>query len=141
MQNKLFYEDEYEALGLMISTSEKTYQEVAHFLFPHMKPNSAYARLKVCLHPDGDQRLTFGQIVAVMKFCERYDPLMHACDETLHARPDRKSPADEEVKLVEAINGAASVLTKAMAQLEHLRACKPVTGVVTGPSSLRQFNK
>lgn len=125
MQNKLFYEDEYESLGLMISNSSKSHQEVAYFLFPHMKPASAYARLKECLNPAGDQHLTFGQVIAVMKFCECYDPLMYACDETLHARPDRKSPADEEVKLVEAINGAASVLSKAMAQLEQLRNRKP----------------
>lgn len=122
MQEKLFYEDEYEALSLMVSNSERTHQELAYHLFPHMKPASAYARLKSCLNPEKDERLTFGQIIAAMKFCERYDPLMFACDETLHARPDRKSPADEEVKLVEAINGAASVMTKAMKQLEQLRA-------------------
>jgi hypothetical protein len=46
---------------------------------------------------------------------------MFACDETLHARPDRKAPKDEEVKLVEAINGAAATMQKAMRQLEHLR--------------------
>lgn len=122
MQTKLFYDDEYEALNLMVSNSEKAPKELACFLFPHLKPESAYARLKACLNPQGDQHLTFGQIIAAMKFCECYDPLMFACDETLHARPDRKSPADEEVKLVEAINGAASVMTKAMKQLEQLRA-------------------
>lgn len=47
---------------------------------------------------------------------------MYVCDETLHARPDRKAAADEEVRLVEAINGAASVLDKAVRQLEHLRS-------------------
>lgn len=122
MQAKLFYEDEFEALNLMVSNSGKTIKELAGFLFPHMKPESAYARLKSCLNSEGDQRLTFGQIVAAMKFCGCYDPLMYACDETLHARPDRKSPEDEEVKIVEAINGAADVMNKAMKQLENLRA-------------------
>ncbi len=121
MQAKLFYDDEYEALQLMVSNSQKTIKELAGFLYPHMKPESAYARLKSCLSADGDQRLTFGQIVAAMKFCGCYDPLMYACDETLHARPDRKSPEDEEVKIVEAINGAADVMNKAMKQLENLR--------------------
>ena len=50
-----------------------------------------------------------------------YDPLFYACDETLHGRPDRVAPEDEEVRLVEAINGAASVLDRAMRQLEGLR--------------------
>ena len=121
MQTKLFYEDEYEALNLMVSNSQKTAKELAAYLFPHLKLDPAYARLKACLNPEKDERLTFGQIIAAMKFCECYDPLMYACDETLHARPDRKAPKDEEVKLVQAINGAADTLQKAMRQLEHLR--------------------
>jgi hypothetical protein len=121
MQNKLFYEDEFEALNLMVSNSSKTVKELAVFLFPHLKMDSAYARLKACLNSEKDERLTFGQIIAAMKFCECYDPLMYACDDTMHARPDRRAPKDEEVKLVEAINGAASTLQRAMKQLENLR--------------------
>ncbi len=60
-----------------------------------------------------------------MKFCERYDPLMYVCDETLHARPDRKTVEDESVKLVETINSAALAMTKAMTQLERLRSATP----------------
>ncbi|MER2537657.1 MAG: hypothetical protein ABTQ26_00295 [Azonexus sp.] len=123
MQAKLFYDDEYEALNLMVSNSTKSAKELAVFLFPHLKMDSAYARLKSCLNPERDERLTFGQIIAAMKFCECYDPLAFACDETMHARPERKAPEDEEVRLVEAINGAANMLGKAMRQLEHLRAC------------------
>ncbi len=121
MQIKLFYEDEYEALNLMASNSQKSAKELAAYLFPHLKMESAYARLKACLNPERDERLTFGQIVAAMKFCACYDPLMFACDETMHARPDRKAPQDEEVKLVQAINGAADTMQKAMRQLENLR--------------------
>lgn len=121
MQSKLFYEDEFEAFNLMVSRSGKTHKELACFLFPHMKPESAYARLKVCLNPQGDQHFTFGQVVAAMRFCESYDPLMYVCDETMHARPDRKAPEDEEVRLVEAINSAADVMQKAMRQLESLQ--------------------
>ncbi len=122
MQNKLFYEDEYESLNLMVSNSQKSAKELAAYLFPHLKLDSAYARLKACLNPEKDERLTFGQIIAAMRYCECYDPLMYACDETLHARPDRKAPKDEEVKLVQAINGAAQTLQKAMQQLEHIRS-------------------
>lgn len=121
MQTKLFFDDEFEALNLMVSNSEKTAKELACYLFPHLKPDSAYARLKSCLNPEKDERLTFGQIVAAMKFCGCYEPLMFACDETLHARPVRVSPADEEVKLVDAITGAADTMNKAMRQLESLR--------------------
>jgi len=45
---------------------------------------------------------------------------MFACDETLHARPDRQAPEDEKVRLVEAINSAATTMQKAMRQLERM---------------------
>lgn len=121
MQGSLFFEDEYEALNLMVSNSSKSSKELAGYLFPHLKLDSAYARLKACLNPEKDERLTFGQIIAAMNFCECYEPLMFACDETMHARPDRKAPEDEEVRLVEAMNNAATVMQKAMRQLEHLQ--------------------
>jgi len=122
MQDKLFYEDEFEALALMISGSDKSFKEVASFLFPHLKPESAYARLKACLNGDKDERLTFGQIIAAMKFCDRYDPIMFACDDTLHSRPERKAYQDQEASLIRVIEEASSVTNKALQTLERLRS-------------------
>ena len=119
---KLFYDDEFDAITQAINDSGKTWKEVAAHIFPDMKPDSAYARLKACASPTGDQRLTFGQVIRLMVFCEAYDPLMHACDETLHARPDRKAPEDEAVKLAEVINGAAHTLERAARALDHIKA-------------------
>lgn len=98
-QSKLFFEDEFEALNLMVSNSQKTPKQLASYLFPHLKPDSAYARLKACFNPEKDERLTFGQIIAAMKFCQCYEPLMFACDETLHGRPARVEPQDEKAEL------------------------------------------
>lgn len=120
-QEKLFYEDEFEALQLMISSSGRSVKEVAAYLYPHLKPESAYARIKACLNPEKDERLTFGQIIAAMVFCERFDPLMYACDETLHARPDRKAPEDEEVRLVAALSEASQMMERAMKQIAALK--------------------
>lgn len=125
-QEKLFYEDEFEALQMMVSNSEKSAKELAVYLFPHLKPESAYARLKACLNPERDERLTLGQIIAAMVFCKRYDPLMFACDETLHARPDRKAPEDEEVRIAEVIQQAGDTMMKAMRQLELMQARRAV---------------
>lgn len=118
---KLFYDDEFDAIQQAISGSGKTFKEVAAHIFPDMKPDSAYARLKACCNPDGDQRLTFGQVIRLMNFCGRHDPLYHACDETLHARPDRKAPEDEAVKLAEVIGNAAHTMERAMKALDHLK--------------------
>lgn len=119
---KLFYDDEFDAIATAIGNSGKPFKIVAAHMFPDMKPESAYARLKDCCNPHGTQCLSFGQVIRLMAFCEAYDPLLYACDETLHARPDRKSPEDEAVVLVEAINGAASTIERAMKALDHIRA-------------------
>jgi hypothetical protein len=117
----LFYEDEFEALQLMVSSSGKSVKEVASHLWPDMKPESAYAKLKACLNPKGDENFRFSQVIALMKFCNSYEPLEYMCDETMHARPDRKAPQDDMVKLSETIQGAADVLAKATAALERLQ--------------------
>lgn len=119
---KLFYDDEFDAIATAIGNSGKPFKIVAGHIFPDMKPESAYARLKECCNPSGDQRLSFGQVLRLMAFCEYYDPLHYACDETLHARPDRKSAEDETVKLVEAINNAANTMDRAMKALDHIKA-------------------
>lgn len=119
---KTIYDDEYEALAQMIANSDKTAKELAVYLFPHMKLESAHARLRACLNPEKDERLTFGQIIAAMRFCGTFDPLMYACDETLHARPDRKSAEDQAARIADVIDGATATLNtalKALAQLQH----------------------
>lgn len=119
---KMFYEDEFDALAVMVSSSGKSIKEISAFLWPDMKPESAYAKLKACLNPKGDESFRFSQVIALTKFCNCYDPLYYLCDETMHARPDRKSPEDDMVKLSETIQGAADVLAKATAALERLQS-------------------
>ena len=119
---KLFYDDEYDAIATAIGSCGKPFKLVAAHMFPDMKPESAYARLKDCCNPTGTQKLTFGQVLRLMAFCECYDPLLHACDETLHARPDRKAPEDELVKLTEVVSSAANTLERATRAIEQLKA-------------------
>ena len=119
---KLFYDDEFDAIATAIGNSGKPFKLVAAHIFPDMKPESAYSRLKECCNPMGTQHLTFGQVIRLMAYCESYDPLQYACDETLHARPDRKAPEDEAVKLVEVIASAANTMERAMRAMEHLKA-------------------
>jgi hypothetical protein len=119
---KLFYDDEFDAIATAIGNSGKPFKIVAAHMFPDLKPESAYAKLKACCSPTGTERLTFGQVIRLMAFCEQYDPLLYACDETLHARPDRKAPEDEAIKLVEVLNGAAQTMERAMRAMEHLQA-------------------
>jgi len=125
---KQLYDDEYDALAQMIANSEKSPKELAAFLFPDRKLDSAHARLRACLNPEKDERLTFGQIIAAMRFCGRFDPLMYACDETLHARPDRKAAEDQAARIADVIDGATTTLNaalKALAQLQGQSSATP----------------
>ena len=119
---KLFYDDEFDAIATAIGNSGKPFKLVASCIFPDLKPESAYARLKECCSSIGDQRLTFGQVIRLMAYCEAYDPLLYVCDETLHARPDRKSPSDELVNLAEVIHGAADTMNRALKAIDHIQA-------------------
>ena len=115
-----FYDDEFHALRSAIEDA-KGYKDTAMHLWPSMKPESAYARLKACTNLHGDQRLKFGEIVEVMRFNQRFDPLYFVCDETLHHRPAQKSPEDEAGKLVSIIESASAQLERATKALESFR--------------------
>jgi hypothetical protein len=117
---RLFYDDEFQALRDVIEMG-KGYQKTAGHLWPGMKDGSAYAKLKACTNEHGDQRLKFRELIAAMVFNDRFDLLHHACDECMHTRPMPKSPADEEAKIVQAIESAGGTLERALQRLEALR--------------------
>ena len=117
---RLFYDDEFDALSQTIVNSERSFKECAAHLFPHLKPESQYARLKNCLNPEKDERLSFGQIVALCRFCSCFDALYFMADELQHARPVRKAPDDERNELMREVVGAAKTLDRALDRLEKL---------------------
>jgi hypothetical protein len=118
---KLFYDDEYDAQAQTIINSDKSFKEVAAFLFPHLKPESQYARLKACLNPDKDERLTFGQIIAMCKFCKCVDALFFMADELTHERPAPKAPEDELSRLLREYLEAERTRAHTQPRIEELR--------------------
>jgi hypothetical protein len=116
----LFYDDEFHALRAAIEDG-RGYKDTAMHLWPSMKPESAYAKLKAATNLHGDQRLKFGEIITVMRFNNRFDPLYYVCDETLHQRPVQKSPQDEQAKLALVIENAAGTLESALKALDRVR--------------------
>lgn len=98
--SKLFYDDEYDALAQTITNSEHEFKAVAAFMFPHLKATSQYARLKNCLNAERhDERLTFGQVIAMCRFCGSFDALYFMADDLAHDRPLAKKPEDEMAAL------------------------------------------
>jgi hypothetical protein len=121
--SRLFYEDEFQALRDVIEQG-KGYEKTAGHLWPGMKSQSAYSKLKACTNEHGDQRLKFGEIIEAMRFNARFDALFYACDELMHARPSQKAAAEEEARIAVIIESSASTLERALQQLAHLRRDK-----------------
>ena len=119
---KLFYDDEFDALNRMIADSDRTLKEVACFLRVDLKPESAYAWLKACLSPHGDQRLKFGQILAAMNFCQRFDPLYFACDELSQSRPVPVTKEEELTVLLRRYMDLEGERQRLQPRIEKLRA-------------------
>jgi len=110
---KLFYDDEFDALQQTIACSERSFKECATFLRPDLKPDSAYAWLKACTNPNGDQHLRFGQVISLARFCKRSEALFFMADELLHERPGALNPEDEKARI-------QREFAEAVAKLEEL---------------------
>jgi hypothetical protein len=102
-QLPLLYDDEFHALRAMIEGG-RGYKATAAHLWPAMKPESAYARLKACTNPGRDEKLSFGEIIQAAKFNERFDALYYFCAETLHAQPVHVAPDDAMAKLADQLS-------------------------------------
>jgi len=119
MENgELFYDDEHHALRAVIEGGQG-YKKTALHLWPEMKAESAYAKLKHCVNGTNGELLRFGQVLEVCRFNERFDALYHACDELGHQRPKLKAPGEGRTKAIDAVAAATEVLGRALKALER----------------------
>lgn len=134
---RTFYEDETEAVRAMIADSGKTIKECAlHLWGASMKPEVATAKLRAQLnHHNEGERLKFADVLALMKYCDAYDPLFYLCDETSHGTPPRLSTQDQQVELAETLRQAADMMARTMARLDRLQAD---TAVAAQPIDIRR---
>lgn len=113
IQENLWYDSAEEAVNAAIMKSGKAPKVVAVGLWPHMKMDSAYARLKNALNPDKPEKLTLDEIILICRLCEEFDPLHYMADELSHTRPQFRAPEDEEADLAH----EAARLTQAVEQM------------------------
>ncbi len=96
----------------------KGYKATAFHLFPTMKPETAYAKLKAKC--EGLAPLRFDEVVEICRFNRAADPLYFLADELSHARPAFKAPADRAAELITTFNANALALQRLGAQIERL---------------------
>lgn len=125
-QTPLWYDTDAEAINAAIRDSGRTHKEVAAALWPSMKLDSAYARLKNALRDDKDEKLSFSEVMFICRFCGRFDPIFYACDELSLHRPTIKAPQDERAELLQTIQRQQAQLLQAMQRLERTNALQEV---------------
>lgn len=125
-QAPLWYDTDAEAINAAITSSGKTFKQVAVALWPAMKMDSAYARLKNCLNDSKDEKLSFSEVILICKETGSLDPIYHACDELSLHRPAAKAPADEKAELMHTIQQQQAQLLQAMQRLERTNALQVV---------------
>lgn len=116
----LFYDDEHHAIRAVVE-SGKGYKKTASHLWPAMKPESAYSKLKHAVNGAHGEHLKLGEVRALMVFNERFDVLLWLCDECSHSRPMPIAPRDEAAQLAKTIANASQVLNRAVEALERVQ--------------------
>lgn len=117
----LFYDTEHEAIRTAIAESGKKLQDVAMYLWPGRKPETAAARLRNILN-GGDEHLTFGEIIAICRYCDRFDPLYYMADELSHARPAQVTKETELARLLRLWDDSRREQAKLEPKIERLRS-------------------
>lgn len=100
-QGKLFYEDIYDAIGTTIMALGG-YKKVGYMLWPNMKMESAYARLKNCLERDKPEKLAPDELATLVREgrkagCHAIPEFM--ADDAGYDRPNPKEPEDQIAEL------------------------------------------
>lgn len=114
------YENIEEALMLAIRMSDRELKEVAASLWPAMPIATAYQRLIDAINPSKNQKLSMHEIIHIMHFCKRYDPLYYLADECLHDRPQKKSIEKEQEDAKEMLDNMYAKLMRAHQDLRVL---------------------
>lgn len=117
-----FYDDEYEALGVDILAAGG-YKKIAFELWPHIKRETAYSRLKAVIENKNGSKLALGELTYILqearkaKSCAYVTYLSDKCDLT---RPHFRDPDDEKILLQKAVVEAVKHLDTLTHRLEGL---------------------
>lgn len=123
-QEQLWYDSAEEAVNAAIVRSGKKPKEVANALWPGMKMDSAYARLKNALRGDKPEKLTLDEIIQICRVTDRFDPLYYMADELSHGRPQPRAPEDEQADLAHEAARLAQSVQQLMRRFDHIEQRK-----------------
>ncbi len=111
------YESLEDALMFCIRASNKEVKEVACALWPSDRIETTYPRLIDALNPSKRQKLSMNEIIFIMHFCGRYDPLYYMADKCLHERPNPKCVEKEQIEVQQRLESMLAQVTKSYQQV------------------------
>jgi len=95
------YESMEDALMFCIRASNREVKEVAAALWPSDRLETSYPRLIDAINPAKRQKLSIDEIIFIMNFCNRFDPLYYMADRCLHERPTARCVEAEQKMITE----------------------------------------
>jgi len=120
-QEMPFYESAEDATYSAILDSKKPVKEVAHALWPSMKMDSAYSRLKGALKEDRKEKLSSDEHLFIANYCQKFHWHYYNENQLHHAGSQLVKQEDELAKLEHQILKGQQALTQALNRFNALR--------------------
>lgn len=98
-QDFSFHASAEDATHAAIHKSGKAMKALAYELWPSLKMDTAYARLRGCLNQDRPEKLTADEHLKLANLTGQYDFVHYCAQECQHSRPEPVSPEDERARL------------------------------------------
>jgi hypothetical protein len=114
------YESLEDALMFCIRASNREVKAVAAALWPSDRLETSYPRLIDALNPSKRQKLSMDEIIFIMNFCNRFDPLYYMSDRCLHERPKMRCVEAEQKMITEQFEELMSTATKSYQKIVQL---------------------
>lgn len=112
-----FHETAEDATNTAIIRSGKSFKEVALTLWPEMKTDSAYAKLKNSLRPETREKLTADQHILIGNLVGQYDFLHYAAHSSSHSAPEPVEPVSALAEQRQQFISAVDQLSKLAASI------------------------
>lgn len=94
-----FHASAEDATTAAIHKSGRPMKVIASDLWPGLKMDTAYSRLRGCLNQDRPEKLTADEHLAIARLCGEFDFLHYAAQELQHSRPEPVAPEDARDQL------------------------------------------
>lgn len=116
-----FHASAEDATLAAIHKSGKPLKAIAHDLWPSLKMDTAYSRLRGCLNHERPEKLTADEHLAIARLCGQFDFLHYCAQECQHSRPEPVTPEDELAVLLRTVSAQAPGLIEALKTIEKIR--------------------